>query len=130
MKFKYKNEGSSPVFVGDVCFAAGQVIEKDGAYKPFEQAVKNGVLKMTREGSIEKIEEGFTILFDRNGHGKAVKPVRNVKAGEKITFPAAPTEEGFTFGGWFKDRDLIDEWVEATTEVDGNATLYAKWTEA
>ena len=60
-------------------------------------------------------------------HGRVPQPVRNLLAGDKIELPTL-TAKGFTFGGWFKDRECTDEWVAATTTVTGNATLYAKWT--
>ena len=46
-----------------------------------------------------------------------------------MTLPAAPTKEGYTFGGWYTDS-------ACATPFKGNAfpdvatTLYAKWNKA
>ena len=37
-----------------------------------------------------------------------------------------PTREGYTFGGWYADKDCTGERVTAI--IDTTATLYAKWT--
>ncbi|MDF2679401.1 MAG: hypothetical protein K0R47_591 [Brevibacillus sp.] len=72
------------------------------------------------------VAPGFTVHFDSNG-GSAVSPVI-VKNGSKIAEPAAPTKEGYVFGGWFKDSDWHIPWNFETDAVTSNVTLYAKWT--
>ena len=71
----------------------------------------------------------YTVTFDSNG-GSAVDPVTGLRLNAKLTEPAKPTKDGFTFGGWYKDAGLTDKWNFATDAVAGDATLYAKWTEA
>ena len=40
-----------------------------------------------------------------------------------------PTREGYTFGGWYADKDCTGERVTTITDLtDTTATLYAKWT--
>lgn len=51
-----------------------------------------------------------------------------------VTLPTAPTQTGYTFGGWYTDADCTgDEFTSGTfssiTGNDENATLFAKWTE-
>lgn len=62
-------------------------------------------------------------------HGVAPQPVRNLLSGDKIELPVLE-EEGFTFGGWFKDRDFEEAWDAETDTVTDNVTLFALWTEA
>ena len=128
MTFTYTNPSKKDtVWVGDVCFKPEASIVKTTRHPSFEQAVKNGTLVLGVSGAVVKPHGGFTILFDRMEHGRVPQPVRSLLAGDKIELPTL-TAKGFTFGGWFKDRECTDEWVAATTTVTGNATLYAKWT--
>lgn len=128
MTFTYTNPSKKDtVWVGDVCFKPEASVVKTTRHPSFEQAVKNGTLVLAVSGEAVKPHGGFTILFDRMEHGTVPQPVRNLLAGDKIELPTL-TAKGFTFGGWFKDRECTDEWVAATTTVTGNATLYAKWT--
>lgn len=69
----------------------------------------------------------YTVMFSPNGHGKAPGPIR-VKSGETIEEPTAPTAEGYTFGGWFKEPSCINKWNFADDTVVQNTVLYAKWT--
>ena len=128
MTFTYTNPSKKDtVWVGDVCFKPEASVVKTTRHPSFEQAAKNGTLVLGVSGAVVKPHGGFTILFDRMEHGRVPQPVRNLLAGDKIELPTL-TAKGFTFGGWFKDRECTDEWVAATTTVTGNATLYAKWT--
>ena len=52
-------------------------------------------------------QKTFTVSFDTDG-GSEVAPIE-VKEGEKVTLPAAPTKEGVTFGAWYKDVDLTEK---------------------
>ncbi|ODM27059.1 hypothetical protein A7W90_13035 [Clostridium sp. Bc-iso-3] len=68
-----------------------------------------------------------TIAFDSNG-GSAVQMLR-LLAGTALSgkMPAAPTKLGYTFAGWYTDKELNNAFT-ATTMPKGNTTLYAKWT--
>jgi uncharacterized repeat protein (TIGR02543 family) len=50
-----------------------------------------------------------------------------VADGGKITAPVAPAKTGFTFGGWFKESELINRWDFTADTVTADITLYAKW---
>ena len=69
----------------------------------------------------------YTITFDVNGHGTAPAE-QTIRYGNKITKPANPTEAGYTFNAWYKEKECINEWEFATDKVTKNTTLYAKWT--
>lgn len=68
-----------------------------------------------------------TIRFETNGGSEIADMV--VEAGQKLSKPADPIREGYTFAGWYRDMDLQEPWDFDTDIVEGNMTLYAKWTE-
>ena len=70
-----------------------------------------------------------TVTFNSNG-GSYV-PNQVVKTAQRISKPEEPTRAGFEFIGWFKDRNLTEEWNFSTSLVPANGqTLYAAWTDA
>lgn len=70
--------------------------------------------------------ETFTLTFDTNGGSAIDKVTRTSGAAIDLT-KYVPTQTGYTFGGWYTDKDL----TEAVTSVKltKNMTVYAKWTE-
>lgn len=71
-------------------------------------------------------DEFFTVTFDSNG-GSAVASITNVPYNTLITEPAAPTKDGYTFGGWFSDKAFTKQWKFNEHKVTSNLTLYASW---
>ncbi len=69
----------------------------------------------------------YTVSFDMNGHGEAVT-AQTITHGGTVTLPVTPTADGFTFEGWFKEADCINQWDFSTDTVTEDTTLYAKWT--
>ena len=67
-----------------------------------------------------------TVSFDMNGHGTQVSAL-TVAWNTAATEPTSPTQNGYTFGGWYVDPGLETAWVW-TDKVLQNMTLYAKWT--
>ena len=66
------------------------------------------------------------ILFESNG-GTAVTPLTGT-TGNTATEPTAPTKDGFTFSGWYKEAKLTNAWNWASDVFPAtNLTLYAKW---
>lgn len=70
----------------------------------------------------------FTVNFDENGHGTAPGE-QTVILGLKVEEPQKPTEEGYLFGGWYKDAECTQAWAFDKDTVTEAVTLYAKWTE-
>ncbi|MDR2964740.1 MAG: InlB B-repeat-containing protein [Treponema sp.] len=67
------------------------------------------------------------VTFESNG-GSAVASATGVVYGSTISEPTAPTRNGYTFAGWYKDNTTFAEpWVFATDTVTENITLYANW---
>ncbi|MBQ6655375.1 MAG: InlB B-repeat-containing protein [Erysipelotrichaceae bacterium] len=67
-----------------------------------------------------------TVTFDLNGHGKEAIDDQKVMPGETAQAPADPTDDEYTFDGWYteaKCKNLYD----FSTPVTEDITLYAKW---
>ena len=72
--------------------------------------------------SVERI---YTVTFETNG-GSTVD-AQDVVSGTKATKPVVdPTKAGYTFQGWYSDRDLTTEF-SFDTEITADTTIYAKW---
>jgi len=67
-----------------------------------------------------------TVTFDSQGGSPVDSQI--VNHGEKVTKPTAPTKEGYTFGGWYKEYECTNAWDFDTDTVTTKVTLYAKWT--
>lgn len=71
----------------------------------------------------------YTISFESDGGGE-FSPI-STKGKEIITLPV-PTKTGYTFDGWFYDKDTFSEGFASDTlenkKLDKDITLYAKWT--
>ena len=65
------------------------------------------------------------ITFDVNGYGTAPAD-RTVYTGDKLEV-AEPTAAGYTFGGWYTDKELTKAFDVENDTVSGDTTLYAKW---
>jgi len=68
----------------------------------------------------------YTVTFDANGHGTAPDS-QTVEEGKKASKPKDPTASGYTFGGWFTDKECKSVY-SFDTAVTKDITLYAKWT--
>ncbi len=69
------------------------------------------------------------IVLNQDG-GTGVNPASKVVPnGESVvTLPTAPTKSGYTFGGWWTGTNGSGASFTASTVVNGNITVYAKWT--
>lgn len=53
-----------------------------------------------------------------------------VLSGDKLTMPAEPTRDGYTFTGWYTDAECTAQYnndAQSWTNSDGDLTLYAGW---
>jgi uncharacterized repeat protein (TIGR02543 family) len=72
---------------------------------------------------------GFTVKFDSQG-GSAVdsETVTPTNGLAKVTEPAAPTKDGYTFKGWAVGNPYNSVlWKFDTNVISYNVTMYAKW---
>ena len=79
------------------------------------------------------IPETYVIKFDVNGHGLDTAPgdIKDVAYSSTFKKPADPTETGYTFIGWYTDKDCTDgnkfDFDAPVTSDTYEITLYAKW---
>ena len=64
------------------------------------------------DGTLTVAEERvvYNVTFNLLGHGTEINVLTGVKAGSLINEPTAPTEEGYTFVGWYKDKACTKVW--------------------
>lgn len=67
----------------------------------------------------------YTLSFESNGG--SIVANQNKSYNETATEPSAPTKPGYTFGGWYKEITLTNQWIFTKDLVTANTTLYAKW---
>ena len=68
----------------------------------------------------------YTVKFETNG-GTTVAN-KSVTRNALLAEPTAPTKDGYTFDGWYTDKELTTAY-NFDTKVTKGFTLYAKWTE-
>lgn len=69
-----------------------------------------------------------TITFDSQGGTPTPAPITGIASGDTVvTLPAAPTEAGYTFNGWFTATTGGTAFT-ASTPVTASITVYAQWT--
>lgn len=67
------------------------------------------------------------VRFDVNG-GSSIEKL-TVKKGAKASAPEDPTKSGYTFYGWYTNKDLSGEEFTFDSTINDNMWLYAKWVE-
>lgn len=112
----------------DVNFAVGTDEAITGWYT--DSTLTNKVESVTIKNSnitlYAKVETGYWITFESNG-GSYVAPVFYATSAPAAD-PTAPTKPGYTFAGWYTDKDLTEK--AAFSTIKENRTVYAKWTAA
>ncbi len=68
--------------------------------------------------------KGCTVSFDTNGGSRIESLV--VDPGATVMRPIPPEKDGFWFGGWYTDFDLVNAF-DFNLPVSEDITLYAKW---
>lgn len=71
--------------------------------------------------------KSYTVTFEMNGHGDTIEP-QTIIHGNTIIRPDEPVEDGYEFGGWYKDSKLENAWDFETDAVTQDTVIYAKWT--
>ena len=69
--------------------------------------------------------QACVVTFDAQG-GSEVAPL-TVNKGEKLVKPTDPTKTDCSFLGWYKDTAYTSAWEFSTDVVNGDITLYARW---
>ena len=122
------------VFNGKVTVTPGSTIES-GTFNG--EVINNGTISGgTFSGTVINGEDGtiaegvsipnlkFIVTFDNEG----TRTTAIIDDGDKLTAPAAPTKEGYRFGGWYYDNNGGKaKWDFDTDTVTRAMTLTAKW---
>ena len=66
----------------------------------------------------------YTVKFDTNG-GNTISN-KSVRRNSTLAEPTTPVKDGFTFKGWYTDKELTKAY-DFSTKVTKGFTLYAKW---
>jgi len=73
--------------------------------------------------------DSVEVTFNTNGGSSIDK--QTVYVGGTVTKPEDPTKEESTFGGWYKEEGLVNEFdFDVPVSVDEDFTIYAKWSTA
>ena len=108
-------------------------IAGEGTVKSVEVTAGSGVAVDTKgtEVTVDKNADSvteYTVYYDDGSGNESYFLRQTVTAGGKTTAPSpAPTKDGYTFGGWDKDKACTAAWDFANDTVTSNVTLYAKW---
>ena len=94
-------------------FSTYMIIAKDISYTPSRGGGGGGISK-------------YTVKFETNG-GSTVKS-QSVSRNTVAKEPENPTREGFSFEGWYTDKELTVKF-DFATKIAKSTTLYAKWKE-
>ena len=100
-------------------------------YVPTEKydLFKNVLSERYFRGSLLKANVSYYLNYAENNYYY----IDYYENGEKILYiPPEPQRDGYSFGGWFKESDCINQWDFETdtlqiTEEEQDVKLYAKW---
>ncbi len=100
-------------------------VSTDATYTFVAEENINLVAKFSKKASGGGITK-YTVTFESNGGSNVAKQslARNTRADK----PAEPTRVGYTLAGWYTDEELTNVY-DFSSNVTGNLTLYAKWTQ-
>jgi uncharacterized repeat protein (TIGR02543 family) len=111
-----------------------------GGLDKIDESLPAGTVEPSTENEVVKPEDEetkpedepeppaeYVVSFNPQG-GSSVKGVF-VTDGGKVTKPADPGRDGYTFAGWYKDAAGTAAWDFDKDTVTVNIILYAKWTE-
>ena len=92
-------------------------------------ALFEAVLSKYFSGSLLKANVSYYLNYDENNYYY----IDYYENDEKILYmPPEPQRDGYSFGGWFKESDCVNQWNFDTdtlqiTEEGQDVKLYAKW---
>lgn len=69
----------------------------------------------------------YDVTFNLQGHGDPIAP-QSIEYNGWVSEPSAPSEDYYTFGGWYKEAGCSNAWDFSTDRITAATTLYAKWT--
>ena len=118
--------GATPVFNGATPTKAADA-QYTYSFDGWDPAIVDVVGAQDYNAKFAQTLNQYTVSFNLNGHGAAIVS-QSVGYGLKATEPSAPSETGYTFGGWYKEAACENAWDFAEDVVTGAVELFAKWT--
>lgn len=73
------------------------------------------------------ISDSCTVRFDSGGGSPVEEQI--VRLGGRVSRPRDPVRPGYTLEGWYTDSGFSRQWNFKRDVVEGNMTLYARWSE-
>ncbi len=123
--YTFEKEGQ---FGGYFFFAAKQGDEGRDAALPSDGSRNNMIsysFKVSKPVTPVTPVEDHTVTFHpANGQSDFTQTVAD---GNKVSQPAEPVQDGYTFNGWYTDSALTNAY-DFNTPVKNDMDLYAKWT--
>ncbi|GHT52840.1 hypothetical protein FACS1894106_2400 [Spirochaetia bacterium] len=89
-------------------------------------ALVNGTGGDTKGSGAQSRGDLYAVIFNSNG-GSYV-PAQKIAYSQKATRPDDPTKTRYAFDDWYSDSEF-ETVYDFDTEITGNLTLYAKWTQ-
>lgn len=131
--YMYLVSGSLKLFYCGEIIDLGRFHPRDGdgdIYVPVEKySLFEEVLSEYFNGSLLKANVSYYLNYDENNYYY----IDYYENGEKILYiPPEPQRDGYSFGGWFKEADCINQWnfdfdTLQITDEEQEVKLYAKW---
>lgn len=116
-------------FKGWARTADGEKVYNDNASVTGLTAENDGAVTLYAVWEINKYAVTFDVKGGNQVTGDGITDgvLTDVEHGSTITAPTAPTREGYTFKGWYKETKCTTPWNFATDKVTADTTLYANW---
>lgn len=123
--YVFSNDGTD--FDMDSVMVNGETLpyfdDSDMCYLPMSSPT---VFQIRYTFEVQEPTPDYEVIFKMGGHGTQVAP-QTVKEGNKATEPTAPSEEGYSFDGWYTDSKFTSKF-DFSSAITADTTLYAKWT--
>lgn len=107
--------------------------ENDSRYADYTENVENNYMEISRDKQLIKMHMANTAYmfnYDDAPNGNYFF-INNFESGGVIEdSPYYPERSGYTFGGWYKEAECLNEWDFSSDTLDAEALetrLYAKW---
>lgn len=80
----------------------------------------------TFEMDVEFFAPSYSVSYELNGGQNAESNYGIYETGKGMKL-AAPTKEGYIFGGWYTEKEFVNRIYEISSAQEGEMTLFAKW---
>lgn len=98
--------------------------------KPFDFTKDTIKADMTLYAGWKKVEETMTYNVIFNTLGGNYIPDQSIEEGQKVLMPTEPSKEGYTFTGWYSDKECSQLWDFNASTINADTVLYAGWQKA